>query len=556
MLLLLILSFLVELHSSECQVSGRNNTYFVSTEDCVFTSSELSCVTVDEFLNYTIENKIMLLFLAGVHNYLTRNVTIKDKFDVTIGSLTMLANQTRIVLDQNDIVIRNLTKFTLSHLSITSFSDHAVLLDTVLEVTIENVIITGSAVIIQCLNCNTVKISSVVLRGSVLVIAWPEYYLITDYFAYKSVVIKNSAFNLAPVGNGISCCNVESLLIQDISISDLPQTSLITPPESRLVSFCAHYPWGLAEREVCDLITTGTRMMEILNSTFKRTSGTGLCIKVPLYAKVIVNKTIISGHTKEGAMFTYGGNGVEVILENTIICNNSNTFSGSIMASALSVYASNFEKTLIPKLTIIRTNFIGNAHFVSRPTTTVSITSHVRATIQDSNFIDIYGNAIMAYTTREDHILITFYGKIVFRNNTSHKGGAIHLFRSRIGLTKGDDILLEHNYAKDVGGAIYVHSTNWLSNYYDSEYGNYGDCFFVLVDCDLPDFVLQFANNSAQNGGEHIFGASLLSDCNICLHSKQLSTLVVHVDFIFRFLGPKMLSFSPVSSYPSRMCIC
>ena len=253
------------------------------------------------------------------------------------------------------------------------------------------------------------------------------------------------------------------------------------------MTFCVRYPWDLVEREVCDLITTGTCTMEILNSAFKQTSGTGLCIKVPLHAKVIVNKMIISGHTKGGAMFTYGGNGVEVIIENTTICNNSNAFSGSIMASALSVYASNLvENTLIPKLTIIRTNFIRNVHCVSRLTTTVSITSLVRATIQDSNFIDNYGSAIMAYTTREDHTLIIFCGKIAFRNNTSHKGGTIHLFRSRTVLKQGVSILLEHNY---VGGAIYVQSTNWLSNYYDSENGNYGGCFFVITDCNSPDIL-------------------------------------------------------------------
>ena len=102
------------------------------------------------------------------------------------------------------------------------------------------------------------------------------------------------------------------------------------------------------------------------------------------------------------------------------------------------------------------------------------ITSHVRVTIQDSDFTDNYGSAITAYTTREDHVLTIFYGKIVFRNNNiiSHRGGAIHLFKSRIGLTKGASTLLEHNFAKDVGGVIYIHTTNWLNGYYD------GDCFF------------------------------------------------------------------------------
>ena len=486
----------MECHPSECQASGRCNTHLVSTGDCVhvntFNSSELSCIAVHEYFNHTSESEITLLFLPGVHN-LTRNVTIENKLDVMIAGYAMQKNQTHIMLDQSDIVIQNSTKFTMSYLSITSLSSNVVLLNTVVEVTIENVIITGSAVIIRCLGCNAVKILNVISIGSVLVIAWPEYYLRTDLFAYKSVVIKHSLFDLAPVGNGISCCNVQSLLVQNISIGDLPQlqTSKITPPESSLVTFCAHFPWGLTEREACDLITIGINMVKIQNSTFKRTPSTGLCINVPFNAMVIVNKTTICGHTKGGAMFTCSNNGVQVLLENTTIHNNSNTFSGSTMASALSVYTVNVDNTrahIIPKLSIVRTHFIDNAHLVSGPITTVCITSHVWATIQDSNFEDNYGSAITAYTTREDHVLIIFYGKIVFRNNSSHRGGAIHLFKSRIGLTEGVNILLEHNFAKDVGGAVYVHSTKWLSSYYDIDNGNYGDCFFVLIDCNSPPF--------------------------------------------------------------------
>ncbi len=259
-------------------------------------------------------------------------------------------------------------------------------------------------------------------------------------------------------------------------------------------------------------------------------------------------------------MFNYADNGIQVILENATVCKNSNTFSGFSMASALSVHTANVDKThshIIPKLTIVRTRFIGNAHLVSRPTTTVCITSHVRATLQDCNFLDNYGSAITAYTTREDHVLVIFYGTIVFRNNTSHGGGAIHLFKSRIGLTKGVRILLEHNFAKDVGGAIYVHSTKWLSSYYETEDGNYGDCFFVLIDCNSQNFkghfTVHFNNNSAKNGGEHIFGASILSACNICPLSGLASSVVAS---LFNFNQPESLSFSPMSSYPSRVCIC
>ena len=71
---------------------------------------------------------------------------------------------------------KNVIKFKLSHLSITSFklSNHALLIKTALDVTIEDVVITGSAIIIQCLHCNAVKMINMMFKGSVLVIAWPE----------------------------------------------------------------------------------------------------------------------------------------------------------------------------------------------------------------------------------------------------------------------------------------------------------------------------------------------------------------------------------------------
>ena len=526
------------------------------------TSGGLSCKSIDEYtFNSILESNTRMVFLPGIHN-LTRNFTLKNKIDVSMIGYTLEANETQVELYQGDIEIQASVKFTLSHLSISSYSSHAVLIKSVLGVTIEDVIITGSALIIQCLRCNTIKILNINFVGSVLVIARPEYNLVsTPFFAYNSVIIKDSVFHLAPVGNGISCCNVGSLLIQNISISNLPQASVITPPENTLVTYCNHFPWGLTEREVCDLITTGINIVSIHNSTLKRTSSTGLCIHVPLNAKVLLNKTIISDHTKGGAMFTYGDNGVNLIILNTTISNNSNTFSGSTMASALSVYTVNVDNThshIIPKLTIISTHFIGNAHLVSRPTSTVCITSHVRATIQDSDFIDNYGSAITAYTTYVDHVLVTFYGNIVFRNNTSHRGGAIHLFKSRIGLTKSVNISFKHNFARDVGGAIYVHSTNWLSSYYEVENGNYGDCFFVLIDCNYQQyfkgfFTVLFDNNSAQNGGEHIFGASVLSDCNVCPFTGLHSSVLVP---LFSFRQPEKLSFSPLSSYPSRVCVC
>ena len=310
---------------------------------------------------------------------------------------------------------------------------------------------------------------------------------------------------------------------------------------------------------MCDLLVSNVHVMKMYNSTFKRTTGTGLCINVPSNASVCIRNSTIIDHTKGGATFTYNGNDkIVVILDNTTISNNVNTLSGSSVASALSVYTVNIVDTQshkIPKLTMINTHFSGNGNLVSKPITTVSITSlNIIATVSDCNFTDNYGSAITAYTTKKDHVLITFKGVTIFKNNTAHRGGAIHLTKARIGLYNGAMVTFESNFAKDVGGAIYVHSTRWLSSYYDIEVGNYGDCFYVIMDCCITNnFTLTFDKNLAQNGGEHIFGAALHSRCDICPF-LSLATSVVHD--LFSFSQPSCCTFSPISSHPSRVCLC
>lgn len=66
----------------------------------------------------------------------------------------------------------------------------------------------------------------------------------------------------------------------------------------------------------------------------------------------------------------------------------------------------------------------------------------------DSDFVDNYGSAITAYTRHMDHVLIIFSGTVLLRNNTSHRGGAIHLYKSRIGLRKDVHALLSKTLPK------------------------------------------------------------------------------------------------------------
>ena len=556
---------------SLCSSTTGGDIHYVSSKpssECLFlnVSERQHCKTLDEYAINTSKNSengtdnMTMMFLPGVHS-LTGNFSIEGKLHVTLVGQSSQINQTHIHLHHGGITVQNVAQVTLYRLSITGFSNYTVSLKDVTDVKIEDVVITGSAFLIQCLGCNTVTILDIHCIGSPLVIAWPEYDLSSKTKAYKNVVIRDAVFQLSPKGNGLSCCDVRSSMIENISINNLPSNSTTKPPESSMITFCRYFPWGVTKLEVCDLLTTNINDLRIHNSTFKRIDGTGLCVDVHLNAYVVVNNSTIIDHMKGGAMFTYRDNGIYVVLLNTTISNNVNTFQGSTMASALSVYTVNVDNTQshnIPRLRIDNTHFVGNKHLVSRPISTVAITSHVKVSIHDCNFTDNYGSAITAYTTSVDHVLVIFSGTILFRNNTSHRGGALHLFQSRIGLEKDVHIIFTGNFAEDVGGAIYVYSTQWLSSYYDSEAGNYGKCFYVLIPC--PDsyslkhyFAINFKNNSAKNGGEHIFGTAMLSSCNICPLSYLSATLASH---IFSFSQPSIFTFSPISSDTSRVCVC
>ena len=563
-----------ELFSSDSAYPSANDSCFVSSKPTseyllLNISSGFACETIDDYAFNAEElesrENVLMTFLPGAHN-LTRNLTVREKLYLQMAGSK---GRTLLYFHHGSIMIQDVTNFRLSTLAIEGLSSATVSTKDVLDVTIEDVVITGSAFLIQCLQCNTATISNILFIGSVLVIAWPEYYMKGQrYRAYKQVVIQDTVFHLSPTGNGLSCCNVNSLFITNISVSNLPNNSVAKPPEGSLIIFCSHYPWGQRFREVCDLLSANIHRLVIRNSRFERTSGTGLYISVPLNGLVYIINATISHHTKGGAMFTYLNNGVDVTLRNCTISNNSNTLSGSLMASAVRVYVVLVDNALpheIPKLRIIQTLFVGNRHFGSQPMSTLCIMSHVLAAVQDSNFTDNYGTAITAYTTSRDHVMIVFSGTVSFRNNTSHRGGAVHLFQSRIGLKRGANVLFEDNFAKDVGGVIYVHSTQWLSSYYESnvESGNYGYCFYVLIECSSYNrsyyrayFNLTFVNNSAEHGGEDIYGASILSRCNICSGLPGGGLVTSFVQHLFHFFRPYTPAFSSISSHPSRVCMC
>ena len=175
----------------------------------------------------------------------------------------------------------------------------------------------------------------------------------------------------------------------------------------------------------------------------------------------------------------------------------------------------------------------------------IRIDGPMNVSIEDCTFRDNIGSSIVAYLTD-----FTLSGTILFQNNTADQGGAIVLIFSKMFLGNNTMIEFQNNTAHDVGGGIYVEqftpSLIDISNY---------PCFYqlsVFGDLSVINVTLFFVNNTAQNGGDNIYGASIHDDCTIILGFPSY----VLIDELFKFNNKSSSSLSPISSDPKRVCLC
>ena len=141
-------------------------------------------------------------------------------------------------------------------------------------------------------------------------------------------------------------------------------------------------------------------------------------------------------------------------------------------------------------------------------------------------------------------------GNILFVNNSGVSGGAMALYSSTLNIAPNTSVYFYNNTATETGGAIYV--------------GNEGNtdlplpilpCFYQLLNYDVNSsnwYNISFHDNSAMEGGDHIYGAFMHSgDCYVDPAHKVVASCCAQRYFHY---DPK--SQSSVSSDPMRVCIC
>ena len=126
-------------------------------------------------------------------------------------------------------------------------------------------------------------------------------------------------------------------------------------------------------------------------------------------------------------------------------------------------------------------------------------------------------------------------------------------YNGKMILSKECHIIYKNNYAYTTGGAIYTTNTVGLPS--DSSYDEFtvlSDCF-MEVEGGYSQARLTFQNNSAALGDDIVYGGSLGRACKI----DDLVSPCDTCQFIFLSVSSiENSTLSPVSSDPSRVCLC
>ena len=297
----------------------------------------------------------------------------------------------------------------------------------------------------------------------------------------------------------------------------------------------------------------------IQDSIFEKSSTTGLRISDKRlrgnFSLTVVNSSI--SYHQHGGVIIDSSTYLNVSIRDSTIEGNMIQITGHSSrneystvddaAAGLSVHSTRYHTA---NICIQNTPFVNNQDLRGKPVI-VYVTKANTVIITDCEFRDNHGSAIRAVNTAS----LRLSGDVSFRNNSAQQGGALALISTKVLFMQGAHVMFQDNYASDVGGAIFIDST--LTLYDENSPDTHTDCFYQFPSWDpTVDYNITFANNTAQNGGHHIYGASLKSYCIVCASSSDLiRSFEPRVQRLFHFSEDKRLLASPISSNPSRVCV-
>ena len=263
----------------------------------------------------------------------------------------------------------------------------------------------------------------------------------------------------------------------------------------------------------------------ITGSTIGRMFGTGLSIRSTFANRVIISAT--------NSIFTANSEALEVLVENS-------DFELDLNLNETVHLSSNTNQ---PLSFVLLQNVTVDGNTVNVQGSAAIKVLNTVMMIKDCTFTNNGGTALQAYFSS-----IALSGHTEFANNSGLKGGALSLYQSKMILSEPFHILFTSNLAEDVGGAIYVKQI--LAN--DPPLSS---CFYKITGSNsnqmrhIPPGKVIFRTNFAKSGGDNVYGGSLNS--NNCQRARNEWD---RNETIFRNYNE--FSWSPVSSEPTRVCLC
>lgn len=253
--------------------------------------------------------------------------------------------------------------------------------------------------------------------------------------------------------------------------------------------------------------------------------------------------------SNQAGIYVYdGGEDFYLSVHDSFFSNQNSEFNGLAFQNFL--LAGN--KTILLKNVCFLDNHVTN----SAP---LSVEGPVNMTVENCSFMSNSGISTIFLQL----VNVLFVGENIFFGNFGSAGGALHLTTATMHLDNSTSLTFENNTASNVGGAIYVEELrqqNILDETFTNSltpFTNPRECFYQLTYNVIPEdrnqlnIAVVFKNNSAHNGGDNIYGASLKDQCTVTpdKHTRSYQIESELFDFHSR-------SLSSVSSNPRRVCLC
>ena len=194
----------------------------------------------------------------------------------------------------------------------------------------------------------------------------------------------------------------------------------------------------------------------------------------------------------------------------------------------------------------IRTTFAG------APNTTITVTDCVFVNspvfVYDTKIV-LAGTSELKRSRDSSALLVIsgtlgLSGSITFAENSAFRGAAMALYSSLIVISPGADVTFANNSVSGKGGAMFI-EFGLTKNVLLQRSSIGAVCFYELLDCnDNASYNFHFVNNSAERGGNDVYGVSLQSTCQ---HQGKTNCRI-------NVTTPQGVP--SVSSDPTRVCIC